>query len=433
MMRNILIIDDDYHMRTALAEALIEAGYGVGSAEDGKVALESIRKSPYDLVITDVKMPYINGIDLLGRIKKEQCSLPVIVMTAYGTVEHAVNAMKEGAFDYIQKPFDTEALYGVVQRALGSESGGNIVCSSKSMQEVLMRAQQVAKSDVTVFVMGESGVGKELVSRYIHENGDRREMPFVAVNCAALPENLLESELFGYEKGAFTGAATRKPGKFELADGGTILLDEVTEMDLRLQAKLLRVLQEKEVEVIGSRYPRKVNVKVIATTNRNINRLVDEGKFREDLYYRLNVFPIVVPPLRERREDIPQLVECLLKKYARGMDTRVEKEAMNRLIQRSWRGNVRELENAIARACILSDYAVIKVVHLEDPNEGRESVVALSGDAVGSVKEMEMKLILDALKSMNGNRTRAASQLGITARTLRNKIKEYRELGLAVP
>jgi two-component system response regulator FlrC len=353
-------------------------------------------------------------------------------MTAYGTVEHAVNAMKEGAFDYIQKPFDTEALYGVVQRALGSESG-NIVCSSRSMQEVLMRAQQVAKSDVTVFVMGESGVGKELVSRYIHENGDRREMPFVAVNCAALPENLLESELFGYEKGAFTGAATRKPGKFELADGGTILLDEVTEMDLRLQAKLLRVLQEREVEVIGSRYPKKVNVKVIATTNRNINRLVDEGKFREDLYYRLNVFPIVVPPLRERREDIPQLVECLLKKYARGMDTRVEKEAMNRLIQRSWRGNVRELENAIARACILSDYSVIKVAHLEDPNEEKESVAALSGDAVGSVKEMEMKLILDALKSMNGNRTRAASVLGITARTLRNKIKEYRELGLAVP
>jgi len=432
MMRNILIIDDDYHMRTALSEALIAAGYGVGSAEDGKVALESIRKSAYDLIITDVKMPYINGIDLLGRIKKEQCSLPVIVMTAYGTVEHAVNAMKEGAFDYIQKPFDTEALYGVVQRALGSE-GGNIVCSSKSMQEVLVRAQQVARSDVTVFVMGESGVGKELVSRYIHENGDRKEMPFVAVNCAALPENLLESELFGYERGAFTGASTRKPGKFELADGGTILLDEVTEMDLRLQAKLLRVLQEREVEVIGSRYPKKVNVKVIATTNRNINRLVDEGKFREDLYYRLNVFPIVVPPLRERREDIPQLVECLLRKYGRGMDIRVEKEAMDLLMQRSWRGNVRELENAIARACILSEYTVVKAAHLENPNEEKECVAALSGDAVGSVKEMEMKLILDALKSMNGNRTRAASVLGITARTLRNKIKEYRELGMAVP
>jgi len=225
----------------------------------------------------------------------------------------------------------------------------------------------------------------------------------------------------------------RKPGKFELADGGTILLDEVTEMDLRLQAKLLRVLQEREVEVIGSRYPRKVNVKVIATTNRNINRLVDEGKFREDLYYRLNVFPIVVPPLRERREDIPQLVKCLLKKHARGMDIRVEKEAMSLLMQRSWRGNVRELENAIARACILSDYTVVKIAHLENPNEEKESVAALSGDAVGSVKEMEMKLILDALKSMNGNRTRAASVLGITARTLRNKIKEYRELGMAVP
>jgi len=432
MMRNILIVDDDYHMRTALAEALAEAGYGVGAAEDGKIALESMKKSSYDLVITDVKMPYINGIDLLGRIKEEQCSLPVIVMTAYGTVQHAVHAMKEGAFDYIQKPFDTEALYGVVQRALGSESG-KIVCASRSMQEVLLRAQQVAKSDVTVFVTGESGVGKELVSRYIHENGERRDMPFVAVNCAALPENLLESELFGYEKGAFTGAAARKPGKFELADKGTILLDEVTEMDLRLQAKLLRVLQEREIEVIGSKYPKKVDVKVIATTNRNINRLVDEGKFREDLYYRLNVFPIVVPPLRERREDIPQLVEHLLKKYARGTDMRLEKEAMNLLLQRNWRGNVRELENAIARACILSNYTVIKVTHLEDPKEEKESVAALSGDAVGSMKEMEMKLILDALKSMNGNRTRAASVLGITARTLRNKIKEYRGLGLAVP
>jgi two-component system response regulator FlrC len=430
-MRNILVIDDDYHMRTALAEALTEAGYGVGSAEDGKVALESIKKSPYDLVITDVQMPHINGIDLLGYIKKEQYSLPVIVITAYGTVEHAVNAMKEGAFDYIQKPFDTETLYGVVERALGVDSG-KIVCSSKSMQEVLVKALQVAKSDATVLVMGESGVGKELISRYIHENGERREMSFVAVNCAALPENLLESELFGYEKGAFTGAVMRKPGKFELADKGTILLDEVTEMDLRLQAKLLRVLQEREVEVIGSKCPRKVDVKVIATTNRNITRLVEEGKFREDLYYRLNVFPIIVPPLRERREDIPQLVAHLLKKHARGMDMRIDQEGMSFLIQRNWKGNVRELENAIARACILSDYKVIKVTHLQDPCEEKNGVASFSGDAVGSVKEMEMKLILDALKSMNGNRTRAALKLGITARTLRNKIKEYRDLGLAV-
>lgn len=432
-MRNILVIDDDYHMRAALTEVLAEAGYGVCSAEDGRLAMESIRKAPYDLVITDVKMPHLNGIDLLGRIKKEQCSLPVIVMTAYGTVEHAVNAIKEGAFDYIQKPFDAEALYEIVQRALGLDSG-KIVCSSRSMRDVLLRAQQVAKSDATVLVMGESGVGKELISRYIHENGDRKDMAFVAVNCAALPENLLESELFGYEKGAFTGAATRKPGKFELADKGTILLDEITEMDLKLQAKLLRVIQEREVEVIGSRYPKKIDIKVIATTNRNLNKFVEEGKFREDLFYRLNVFPILVPPLRERREDIPQLVAYLLKKYARGMDMRIDQEAMSHLIQRNWKGNVRELENAIARACILSDYKVIKLVHLEEPVTGRDSGVdALSRDAVGSVRAMEMKLILDALKTMNGNRTRAASVLGITSRTLRNKIREYRDMGFAVP
>jgi two-component system response regulator FlrC len=301
------------------------------------------------------------------------------------------------------------------------------------MKEVLLKSQQVSKSDATVLVMGESGVGKELISRYIHENGGRREMPFVAVNCAALPENLLESELFGYEKGAFTGAVARKPGKFEVADKGTILLDEVTEMDLRLQAKLLRVLQEKEVEVIGSRYPKKVDVKVIATTNKSIKKLVDDGKFREDLFYRLNVFPIVVPPLRERREDIPQLVTYLLKKHARGTDTRIDKEAMTFLIQRNWKGNVRELENTIARACILSDYTMIKLMHVQDPSgETDFGIGHRTAEPVGSVKEMEMKLILDALKSMSGNRTRAASVLGITARTLRNKIREYRDMGLAV-
>lgn len=432
-MRNILVVDDDYHMRVALSEALVKAGYEVRAAEDGRVAMESIKKSSCDLVITDVKMPYVNGIDLLGRLKKEQCSVPVIVITAYGTVEHAVNAMKEGAFDYIQKPFDTETLYGIVQRALGLDSG-KIVCSSRAMKEVLLKAKAVAKTDATVMVMGESGVGKELISRYMHESGQRREMAFIAVNCAALPENLLESELFGYEKGAFTGAAARKPGKFELADKGTILLDEVTEMDLRLQAKLLRVLQEREVEVIGSKYPKKVDVKVIATTNRNLAKLMQEGKFREDLYYRLNVFPIVVPPLRERREDIPELTAHLLKKYARGTDTRISAEAMDYLMQKGWKGNVRELENAVARACILSDYTVIKPAHLQDPCDENEQVAPRTPvDGVGSVREMEMKLILDALKSMDGNRTKAASVLGITSRTLRNKIKEYRDLGVAVP
>jgi two-component system response regulator FlrC len=432
-MRNILVVDDDYQMRVALSEALIKAGYEVRAAEDGRVAMESIKQRGCDLVITDVKMPYINGIDLLGRLKKAQCSLPVIVITAYGTVEHAVNAIKEGAFDYIQKPFDAETLYGIVERALGLDSG-KIVCSSRAMKEVLLKAKAVAKTDATVMVMGESGVGKELISRYVHESSERREMAFVAVNCAALPENLLESELFGYEKGAFTGAGVRKPGKFEIADKGTILLDEVTEVDLRLQAKLLRVLQEREVEVIGSKYPKKVDVKVIATTNRNLAKLVQEGKFREDLYYRLNVFPIVVPPLRERREDIPELTAHLLKKYARGTDTRISAEAMDYLMKKGWKGNVRELENAVARACILSDYTVIEPAHLQDPCDGSEPVIpGMPPDAVGSVREMEMKLILDALKSMNGNRTKAAFVLGITSRTLRNKIREYRDLGVAVP
>lgn len=266
-----------------------------------------------------------------------------------------------------------------------------------------------------------------MISRYIHENSHRQGKPFVAINCAALPENLLESELFGYEKGAFTGANSKKPGKFELADKGTILLDEVTEMDLKLQAKLLRVLQEKEIEIVGGKFPKKVDARVIATTNKNMGSLVEEGRFREDLYYRLNVFPIVVPPLRERREDIPELVAYLLKKYSKGMDTRIDKEAMEFLKQQPWKGNVRELENTIARACILSDYSVIKVMHLEDTDSSKDTARG------GSVKEMETKLILDALKSVRGNRTKAATILGITVRTLRNKITEYKDMGLAVP
>ena len=411
----------------------MKAGYEVAAAEDGRAAMESVKQRACDLVITDVKMPYINGIDLLGRIKKEQCSLPVIVITAYGTVEHAVNAMKEGAFDYIQKPFDAETLYGVVQRALGLDSG-KIVCSSRAMKEVLLKAKAVAKTDATVLLMGESGVGKELISRYVHENSERREMAFVAVNCAALPENLLESELFGYEKGAFTGAVTRKPGKFELADKGTILLDEATEMELRLQAKLLRVLQEREVEAIGAKYPKKVDVKVIATTNRNLARLVQEGKFREDLYYRLNVFPIVVPPLRERREDIPELAGHLLKKYARGTDTRISAEAMEYLMQRRLEG---ERQGAGER-----DRQGVHPLGLHRHQARAPSGPGRGGRVAGGRVDYGRRGLGErdgdeadpgCAESMNGNRTKAASVLGITSRTLRNKIKEYRDLGVAVP
>jgi len=425
MRTNVLVVDDDYHMRIALEASLTKAGYAVALAEDGVKAVDVIGKGPFDLVITDVKMPRLGGIDLLRHIRKESPFLPVILVTGYGTVQDAVAVIKEGAFDYIQKPFNTEMLYAVVKRALGV-NGGKIIHSSRPMKDVLLRAERVAQSDMTVLVLGESGVGKELVARYVHEKSDRNQQPFVAVNCAALPENLLESELFGYEKGAFTGAATRKPGKFELADRGTILLDEVTEMDLRLQAKLLRVLQEREVELIGSRYPKKIDVKVIATTNRNIGRLVEDGKFREDLYYRLNVFPIVIPPLRERREDIPVLTAYLLKKYSKGMDVTIDGEAMKVLQEKTWKGNVRELENTVARACILSNYSVIKVTHLADMEQARD------GD-MGSMKEMELKMIMNTLKSVGGNRTKAAGILGITVRTLRNKLNDYRQMGLAVP
>ena len=427
MKTNVLVVDDDNHMRIALKESLGRAGYSVSVAEDGKEALDEIERRIFDLVITDVKMPHVSGIDLLNHIKESRPFMPVILMTGYGTVQDAVKVIKEGAYDYIQKPFNTDTLYGIVKRALGVKNG-KIVYASRVMKEILLKAERVAKSDATVLVLGESGVGKEVISRYIHENSDRHDKSFVAVNCAALPETLLESELFGYEKGAFTGAFARKLGKFELADKGTILLDEITEMDPRLQAKLLRVLQEKEIEVIGSKYPKQVNVRVIATTNRNINKYVDEGKFREDLYYRLNVFPITVPPLRERKEDIPPLVEYLLKKHAKGMDVGIDSEAISYLKERPWRGNVRELENLIARACILSNSSVIKLTHLTDIDCASESVAGS-----GSVKDMETKLILDALKSVRGNRTKAASILGITVRTLRNKIHEYKTMGIEVP
>lgn len=425
MRANVLVVDDDDHMRIALKESLSKAGYAVSIADNGLKAFEEIDRNMFDLVITDVKMPHLNGIDLLQRVKNKRPLLPVILITAYGTVQDAVKVIKEGAFDYIQKPFNTDTLYGVVKRALGINAG-KIIYTSREMKNVLQSTERVAKTDATVLILGESGVGKELVARFIHENSDRIDKPFIAVNCAALPENLLESELFGYEKGAFTGASSRKFGKFELADKGTILLDEVTEMDFRLQAKLLRVLQEKEVEVIGAKFPKKVDVRVIATTNRQIAQYVEEGKFREDLYYRLNVFPIHVPPLRERREDIPPLVAYFLKKHSKGMDVRIDEEAMEHLKQKNWKGNVRELENTVARACILSNYSVIKMTHLSD----MDSVKNIS---LGSVKEMEMKLIIDALKSVRGNRTKAAALLGITARTLRNKLKEYRDIGLSIP
>jgi len=425
MRARVLVVDDDEGMRRALEESLARRGLHVVVAGNGKEAMEKMERATFDLVITDVRMPGKDGMDLLNFVKRTNPLLPVIVITAYGTIEDAVRAIKHGAFDYLEKPFSPERLYETVQRAIGFENG-QIVFASKLMKEVLSKAEMVAQTDFTVLLRGESGVGKELIARFIHERSRRRERPFVPVNCAALPESLLESELFGFEKGAFTGALSRKLGKFEAAEGGTILLDEVTEMDLKLQAKLLRALQEGEIEVIGSRYPKKVDVRVIATTNRKIEQLVEEGKFREDLYYRLNVFPIQIPPLRERKEDIPVLVEYLLRKYSKGFDVRIDDEAMGLLLQREWRGNVRELENVIARACVLSGFTVIKRSHLHD-------LTTESRQMSSCVRDMEMRLILDTLRAVGGNRTKAASLLGITPRTIRNKLRQYRQMGVEIP
>lgn len=425
MKERILVVDDDEQMRLALKEALEREGYTVVLAEDGKKAKNQLDTGSFDLVISDIKMPNSDGIDLLRHIKEKMPLLPVILITAYGSIENAVFAIKEGAFHYIQKPFNFDALHMTVRKALGTNDG-KIVYESKKMKEVILKAERVAKSDVTVFLLGESGVGKELISRYIHEKSNRRDKPFIPVNCASIPENLLESELFGFEKGAFTGATYRKAGKFELADGGTILLDEITEMDLRLQSKILRVLQEKEIEIIGAKYPKKVDVRIIATSNRDVRRLVEEGKFREDLYYRLNVFPIVVPPLRERKEDIPALVHHMIKKYAKGMDVTIENDAMEYLMSKEWKGNVRELENAILRALILSDYSVIKLKHFIETDEKKER-------KLGSLEEMEIRMIIETLKATNGNRSHAARILGISSRTLRNKLKAYKNMGINIP
>ncbi len=450
LKEKILVVDDEKSMREFLEIMLRKEDYKVSLAPNGEEVLRLIERDIFDLVLLDIRMPKMDGIGVLKKIKALSPETVVIMITAYASADTAIKAMKEGAYDYITKPFKVEEIKLIIKNALEKRNlqkentllkqvirdryhFDNIIGQSSKMLALYDLLDKVGPTKTNILITGESGTGKELVAKAVHYSSPRKDRPFVTLNCGAIPEPLIESELFGHMKGAFTDAIATKKGLFEVADEGTLFLDEISELPLLMQVKLLRVLQDREFKRVGGTEDIRVDVRIIAATNKDLEEAVREKRFREDLFYRLNVIQIKLPPLRERREDIPQLVECLLKKYARGMDTRVEKEAMNRLIQRSWRGNVRELENAIARACILCDYAVIKVVHLEDPNEEKESVAALSGDAVGSVKEMEMKLILDALKSMNGNRTRAASVLGITARTLRNKIKEYRELGLAVP
>jgi len=442
---SILIVEDDPDVRAMLTRTLGCGGYVVDSAADGSEALDKFRDNRFNLVITDVRLPQMNGLQLLGEIKQAEPHVPVIVITGYGSVQNAVEAMQGGASDYLLKPFSNEALQAAISRAgivsqerssvrpdrgtLAAER--RIVTRDPQFLSLLKVAENIAASSATVLVQGESGTGKELLARFIHESGGRRDEPYVAVNCAALPDTLAESELFGHEKGAFTGAVTRKIGKFEAAGRGTIVLDEISEMSPPLQAKLLRVLQERQVDRIGSNRPVSLEARVIAVSNIDLKDAVAAGKFRKDLFYRVNVVPLKIPPLRERREDIQLLARHFCETYGRmsGREAVVSETAMDLLLRHSWPGNIRELENTIERAVLMGEGTEIAPQDLildgDDATAGcTESAHIRAGV---TVRDMERKLITTTLQAVNESRSQAAEMLGISIRTLRNKLKEYRE------
>ncbi len=436
-MNSILVVDDEVAMGVALKEALTRKGYAVDLAKNSKDAIEQFSSGTYSMVISDMQMPGKSGLELLKEIKRNSPLTPVLLITAYGTVEKAVEAIKEGAIDFMLKPFSLDCLEAAVERALKTElnfevGGKEMLTRSHVMNKVVAMAEVVAGSDATVMLSGESGTGKELMARFIHAKSDREDGPFVAVNCASIPESLLESELFGHEKGAFTGALAQRQGKFEQANTGTILLDEISEMDLRLQAKLLRVIQEREVERVGGKETVPLDIRIIATTNRNLEEEVSLGRFREDLFYRLNIFPLRLPPLRERVQDVEFLAEHFIAnfsaKYMRRVDG-ISEQAMERLKGYGWPGNIRELENTIERAVLLASGSTVELDQLELKGTNLAASTTELADAVDgeriTISEMEKRLIIKTLDGLDGNRTKAAVVLGISVRTLRNKLKEY--------
>jgi two-component system response regulator FlrC len=456
--RRILLVDDDAAVRDAMSTFLSRAGFAITEAACGEEALQRAAAGGFDLAVSDMKMPGMTGLELLQALRARGDAIPFVLLTAYGTVETAVSAMKCGACDFLLKPFLPAQLERVIRDCFERSSNAampsafvsadgtpTVVGGSRALQDVLALARQVAPSTATVLITGESGTGKEVIARAIHAMGGGEGAPFVAVNCAAMPDGLLESELFGHEKGAFTGAAARRPGKFELADGGTLLLDEIGEMDIRLQSKLLRALQEKSFERVGGSGPVRVRLRVIATTNRNLRDAVRDGLFREDLFYRLNVFPIHVPPLRERIEDIVPLAEHFAARFAAeaGRPAPALSDAARCFLSTiPFRGNVRELMNRIERALLLCPSGAIQPSHLCEPGEtmaadapaAEAPAAAMPGQPAGrSVKEVEKALIIATLHASDGNRNRTAETLGISVRTLRNKLAEYRQLGEAIP
>ncbi|MCP3868853.1 MAG: sigma-54-dependent Fis family transcriptional regulator [Gammaproteobacteria bacterium] len=438
----VLVVEDDSTLREALCTTLEQAGYPVSSVGNGEDALAQLRESTVGLVVSDVQMGPMNGHELLARIKSRHPHIPVLLMTDSGNIEKAVSAMREGAVDYLAKPFEPELLLGKVDRAIlrTERFDDQVVAEDLRTRELLELARRVALSNATVMIGGESGTGKEVFARFIHRNSNYSDGPFVAINCAAIPDNMLEAVLFGYEKGAYTGAHRSAPGKFEQAQGGTLLLDEISEMSLGLQAKLLRVLQEKEVERLGGRRVVPLNVRVLATTNRMLREEVAAGRFREDLYYRLNVFPLFLPPLRERSRDLLPLARHLLRRHCDSQqlaEPTLSTVAEQRLLSHDWPGNVRELDNVMQRALILCTRGEIGPDELcfeIEPRLPKQTAhQEVRGRLNDDLRSVEEQMILDALREGNGSRKHVAERLGISQRTLRYKIARLRDAGVAIP
>jgi DNA-binding NtrC family response regulator len=447
----ILVVEDEEKLRRVLSLHLESEGYDVDATSTAEEALKYAERA--QLVLTDLRLPGMDGLDLLTLIQRQNSRLPVVVMTAYGSVELAVDAIKRGAADFLPKPFSLDHLSTVVRKALEVQSlreentrlkeelgrrysFDNIVGQGPKMQEILASVMRVAPTRSTVLLCGESGVGKDLIARAIHFHSPRAAQPFVKINCTAIPENLMESELFGYEKGAFTGAVGSKPGKFEQADGGTVFLDEIGDVPPGIQVKLLRILQEREFERLGSNKTRTIDVRVIAATNVDLRRALEEGNFREDLYYRLNVFPITIPPLRERREDIPALAMHFLAKFARETGSLVESisgAAMQKLVSYEWPGNVRELENVIERSLVMATGTVLQPEDIRldyAPRKGQNAALAQAGNGTlflpegVTLEQHEQNLIREALRRANGNKSQAARLLGLTRNALRYRLSQ---------
>lgn len=446
MIKRILIADDEKNMRWAIKKALEGEAFDIYEASNGKEALDLFKEVDPHLVIMDLRMPEMDGITTLTKMKEVKEATPIIMITAHGTMESAVEAMKLGALDYISKPFDIEELMITIDKAIGygelkeevtylreeleKNIGKPIIGNSSGLLNILDSVHRVAKTNATVLILGESGTGKELIANAVHFNSGRRNKPYIKINCGAIPENLMESELFGYEKGAFTGATTKKIGKIEKANGGTLFLDEIGELTMPLQVKLLRVLQEKEIDRIGGLEPIRIDVRIVAATNRDLMSMVQDNSFREDLYYRLNVIPLQIPPLRERKEDIVLLINHFLEHYSREIgrnNVSISKEAMEKLISYSWRGNIRELENVVERMVILSYEDVIGTASLPKELMSEEVIDNhyILPEAGLDLENLEKDLIVQALQRTEYNQTKAAKLLGVSRHTLIYRMEKY--------